>query len=155
MRSALRFSPSLYAVHFTPFALRSSLVNNPIRIVITSAARDLLFNAAEYSAPPVIPDIRSETRRSDIGLMYVAPLPVARLESLHDGMAGLLKVFIGVLAGRRIAAAYMSADRAHAQLHPRLAFPQTFGTTIITGGNAGISLLNVLARGHNSASGNK
>src|ERR1035438_3342878 len=42
---------------------------------------------------------------SDVRLVYIAPLPIARLERLHHGMSRLLEVLVGVLTGRGIAAA--------------------------------------------------
>jgi hypothetical protein len=53
--------------------------------------------------------------------MDIAPLPGATLEGLHNRMATLLEVLIGMLTGGRIAAADIPAAQTLAQLHPALA----------------------------------
>ena len=63
---------------------------------------------------------------SNVRLIYIAPLPIARLEGLHHGMSRLLEVLVGVLTGRRIAAADVSAAQTFAQLHPTLTRLETF-----------------------------
>jgi len=52
----------------------------------------------------------------------VAPHPVlTRLDGLYDRVAGGVKVFGGVLVFGGIAAAYVSAGAAQAQMHPGVA----------------------------------
>ena len=48
-------------------------------------------------------------------------------------MSGLAEVLAGVLTGRGIAAANVSADQTLAQLHPALASLETLLTTVMTG----------------------
>jgi hypothetical protein len=62
---------------------------------------------------------RSRGYRARDHVIDVAPDPVfSRLDRPHHGMAGVLKVFGGVFVLRRIAAAYVSAGHAHAQVNP-------------------------------------
>jgi hypothetical protein len=42
--------------------------------------------------------------------MDIAPLPGTALEGLHDRMTAVLEVLVGVLTGRGVAAADISAD---------------------------------------------
>jgi len=53
-------------------------------------------------------------------------------------VSSLAEVLVGVLAGRGIAAANVSADQTLAQLHPTLAGLETFLTTVMTGLYVGI-----------------
>jgi hypothetical protein len=49
---------------------------------------------------------------SNIRLVFVAPFPATGLEGLHHGMARFLEVLVGVLTGRGVAAADVSANQA-------------------------------------------
>src|ERR1035437_9894754 len=89
---------------------------------------------------------------SNVRLIYIAPLPIARLEGLHHGMSRLLEVLVGVLTGRRIAAADVSAAQTFAQLHPTLARLETFLAALSAGRDIGIGLLYVLTLRHEPAS---
>src|ERR1022692_75858 len=81
---------------------------------------------------------------SDVRLINVTPFPIAGLERLHHRMCRLLEVLVGVLTGRRIAAADVSAAQAFAQLHPTLTRLETFFTALAAGRDIGIGLLYVL-----------
>jgi hypothetical protein len=59
-------------------------------------------------------------------------------------MCRLLKVLVGVLTGRRIATADVSAAQAFAQLHPTLTRLETFFTALAARRDTGIGLLYVL-----------
>src|ERR1035438_1929127 len=59
-------------------------------------------------------------------------------------MCRLLEVLVGVLTGRRIAAADVSAAQAFAQLHPTLTSLETFFAALAAGRDIGIGLLYVL-----------
>src|ERR1039457_6331019 len=90
---------------------------------------------------------------SDVRLICVAPLPIAGPEGLHHGMCRLLKVLIGVLPGRGIATADVSAAQTFAQLHPTLARLETFLAALAAGRDIGIGLLYVLTlRRHETSS---
>src|ERR1019366_1818182 len=88
---------------------------------------------------------------SDVRLINVTPFPIARLERLHHRMSGLLKVFVGVLTGRGIAAADVSAVQTFAQLHPTLTSFETFFTTLAAGRDICIGLLYVLTLRHEAS----
>jgi hypothetical protein len=67
-------------------------------------------------------------------LIHVAPAPVlAWLERLHDGMFCAVKVFCGVLVLGGIAAAYVAANQAEAEMHPGLAHFQAFLASVSAG----------------------
>jgi len=54
---------------------------------------------------------KSELRLfSNIRFVFVTPFPTAGLKRLHHRMSGLFEVLVGMLAGRGIAAAYVSAN---------------------------------------------
>jgi hypothetical protein len=60
------------------------------------------------------------------GLIDIAPSPtLARLDGARDSVLAVMKMFRGVLAYGRIAAADMPARKAHAEMHPLLAGFQT------------------------------
>lgn len=64
-------------------------------------------------------------------LVHVAPAPVlVRLERLDDGMASRMKVFPGVLVLRVVAAAYVAARQAEAQVYPCVAHLQALFAAI-------------------------
>jgi hypothetical protein len=67
-------------------------------------------------------------------------------------MCRLLKVLVGVLTGRRIAAADVSAAQAFAQLHPTLTSFETFLATLAAGRDICIGLLYVLTLRHEVSS---
>ena len=58
-------------------------------------------------------------------------------------MSRLLEVFVGVLTGRRIAAADVSAAQTFSQLHPTLTRLETFFAALAAGRDIGIGLLYV------------
>jgi len=65
-----------------------------------------------------------------IDFVHVAPAPVlARLERLHDGMLGLIKVFGGMLVLGRIAAADVAARETFPEMDPGVAHLQAFLAT--------------------------
>jgi hypothetical protein len=60
-------------------------------------------------------------------LVDVAPAPVlARLDRLHDGMLGTMKMLRGMFIFGGIAATHVSANQAHAEMHPGVAHFQAF-----------------------------
>jgi hypothetical protein len=94
---------------------------------------------------------KSEKRSSNVRLVYVAPLPGARLERLHHWMSSLAEVLIGVLTGRGIAATNVPAHKTFAQLHPTLAGLETFLTALMTGLDISIGQLYMLTTCHSTS----
>jgi hypothetical protein len=67
---------------------------------------------------------------SQIYFVHVTPHPVfARLERLHDGMVRRVKVLGGVLVLGRVAAPYVAAGEAPAQMDPGVAHFETLFAT--------------------------
>jgi hypothetical protein len=64
-------------------------------------------------------------------LVDVAPQPVfARLEGLHDGVLGVMKMLAGVLVFGGVAAADVAAFAANAEMHPAVARFKAFFTAL-------------------------
>ena len=80
--------------------------------------------------------------------MFVAPLPISRLERLHHRMSGRFEVLIGMLTGGGIATANMSAGEAFSQLHPAQSFLDAGLANLAAGRHLWIRLLHVLALRH-------
>jgi hypothetical protein len=129
------------------FAIRLSLL---ARILPQAAVKEdrimAAFSGEKRSA-------KGEKLSSYVRFVFVAPLPAAGLKRLHHWMAGLLEVLSRVLAGRRIAAANMSADETFAQLHPALTGFATFGTAIVQGCHIRIRLVHVFTARHRPSFG--
>jgi hypothetical protein len=66
-------------------------------------------------------------------------------------MSGLAEVLVGVLAGRRIAAANVPADQTFTKLHPELPSLETFCTTVMTGPDTRIGHLHMLTTCHSTS----
>jgi hypothetical protein len=72
-----------------------------------------------------------KSREVEFDFVDEAPAPFfAGLDGAHDGMLGVMKVLGGVLADRRVAAAYMSADEAEAEVYPPLADLEALFTAV-------------------------
>ena len=80
--------------------------------------------------------------------MDVAPLPVAAVVRLHDGVARFMEVSSRMSAGRRVAAADVTTRQALAQRHPSLTRLRTLLTALSLGLNLGIDIFHVFTLRH-------
>jgi hypothetical protein len=65
--------------------------------------------------------------RLDLGVVDITPAPgFSWFVRLHDGVLGVVEVFGGVLIGRAVATADVTANQAHAEVDPFRAGLQTF-----------------------------
>src|SRR5450759_4341286 len=71
----------------------------------------------------VLPSLtRSSRQFAGLNLIYITPHPcLSRPDGAHKRMLGFVKVLGSVLVLRRVAAADMATDQAHAQVYPRVA----------------------------------
>src|SRR3974390_397407 len=84
------------------------------------------------------PQARSHPRRHlHIGLMYVAPNPIAAFEWAHHRVSSFAKVASSMAARCGVATGHVTADKTHAQLDRTLA---RFGT-FLTGSIARLELM--------------
>ena len=78
--------------------------------------------------------VRYALRRLEHDLVDVTPAPIfAGLEGLDNGMAAGMEMFGSVLVFRRVTAANMPANKAFAQVYPRVTNFQAILAAISTG----------------------
>jgi hypothetical protein len=83
----------------------------------------------------------------DLGLVDVAPAPVfTGLEGLDDGVRRLMKMLGRVFVGRAVAAAYVSAGEAKAEVYPLGADLETVFAS--SGGRSDVVNLGEVMAGH-------
>jgi len=78
--------------------------------------------------------VKCALRRLEHDLIDITPAPIfTGLEGLDNGMAARMEMFGSVLVFRRVAAANMPANKAFAQVYPRVTNFQAILAAISTG----------------------
>ena len=92
--------------------------------------------------------------RLHVLLVHVTPRPITGVQRSHDRVPSFFEVLRGMLAGRRVAAADMSAHKTLAQFHPALPGFNASLANITAGLHFAIRLFQMFALRHQTSDKN-